>query len=216
MCACHPANSRARQNGAALPVTLMMLAVVMLLGVTAMQTSLLSEKASRNHRDRQIAFHAAEAALRDAALDLASTPGRNAAFPNVVGECRQDGLAAGLCLTGGLPLWPGRDFLVTAPSIEFGRFTGRRFPHGAASLSAQPPRYLVELVELQNIKGTATGATNFRRYRITAIGFGTRVSAQVVLQNVLEVVHNNGNTIGPGRLLSWREIGNWQEVSPQQ
>src|SRR5450830_497717 len=110
-----PDHCHRRQSGAALPVTLMMLVVVMLLGVAAMQTSLLSEKSSRNHRDRQIAFQAAEAALRDAALDLASTPGRNPAFPEVAGDCRRTGMAAGLCLAGALPLWQGQDFLIAAP-----------------------------------------------------------------------------------------------------
>lgn len=53
------------QNGAALIVSLLMLTVMTLLGVTAMQSNLLQEKMAGNFRDANTAFQAAEAALRD-------------------------------------------------------------------------------------------------------------------------------------------------------
>ena len=54
-----------RQQGAALIIALLMLIVLLMLGIGAMRISLQSEKMSRNQRDRQIAWQAAEAALLD-------------------------------------------------------------------------------------------------------------------------------------------------------
>jgi len=53
------------QRGAALIVSLMILLVMTLIGVTAMSSSNLEEKMAGNSRDMMLAFQAAEAALRD-------------------------------------------------------------------------------------------------------------------------------------------------------
>lgn len=63
------------QTGAALIVGLVMLLVMTMIGVSAMQTNLLEEKMAGNYRDRDLAFQAAEAALRDAEADI-ETSGR--------------------------------------------------------------------------------------------------------------------------------------------
>ncbi len=57
---------RARESGAALAVSLIMLLVMTLIGVTSMGTTNLEEKMAGNTRDRAIAFQAAESALREA------------------------------------------------------------------------------------------------------------------------------------------------------
>ena len=51
-----------------------MLVAVLLLGISAAQIALQGEKSSRNDRDRQIAFQAAEAALMDAEMDIEKSP----------------------------------------------------------------------------------------------------------------------------------------------
>lgn len=53
-----------RQSGVVLVVSLMMLVVMTLIGVTAMRGSNLEEKMAGNSRDRQLALQSAEAALR--------------------------------------------------------------------------------------------------------------------------------------------------------
>ena len=68
------ASCRRYQYGATLLVTLLMLVVVLLLGIAAAQIALQGEKSSRNDRDRQIAFQAAEAALLDAEMDIEQSP----------------------------------------------------------------------------------------------------------------------------------------------
>ncbi len=56
----------ARQSGATLVVALIMLMVLTLLGTTAMQSTTMEERMAGNTRDRNVAFQAAEAALREA------------------------------------------------------------------------------------------------------------------------------------------------------
>jgi type IV pilus assembly protein PilX len=65
-----PALTLRRQTGFSLIVALMMLIVIILLGVSASQMSINEERGSRNDRDRQIAFQAAEAAIKDAEYEI--------------------------------------------------------------------------------------------------------------------------------------------------
>ena len=62
-----------RDGGFSLIVALMMLIVIILLGVGASQMAVNEERAARNDRNRQIAFQAAEAALKDAESEILST-----------------------------------------------------------------------------------------------------------------------------------------------
>lgn len=60
------------QNGAVLAVSLLILVVLTIIGISSMVTTNLEEKMSGNFRDRQIAFNAAETALAYAE-DFANT-----------------------------------------------------------------------------------------------------------------------------------------------
>lgn len=55
-----------RQQGAVLIVSLLLLLIMTLLGVSAMQTTTLQERMAGNTRDRAVALQASEYALRDA------------------------------------------------------------------------------------------------------------------------------------------------------
>ncbi len=190
-------NSARRQRGAALLIVLLMLVVVMLLGVSSAQLTLMNEKSSRNDRDRHIAFQAAEAGLRDAERDIAGGRVTPEVFPDQAGACHDVGAHSGLCLaTVNVAPWRLTDFNAPAPSVSYGRFTGSSFPHGAASLPAQPPRYLIELIRLATADRQVV-----TRYRVTAVGYGPRRSTQVMLQTVLDAT-------SPSTRLSWREINN--------
>ena len=63
-------SSAASQSGAVLIVSLIMLLLLTLIGVTAMQTTSLEEKMAGNLRDKNLAFQAAESALRAAEHNL--------------------------------------------------------------------------------------------------------------------------------------------------
>ncbi len=72
-----------RQRGFSLIVALMMLIVIIILGISGSQMAINEERGARNDRDRQIAFQAAEAALRDAEFEIYSP---NAPACNLAGQ----------------------------------------------------------------------------------------------------------------------------------
>lgn len=186
------------QGGVSLVVSLIMLVVILLMGISAAQIALQGEKASRNDRDRQIALQSAEAALMDAELDIEGSPDPSIsrshmfASDSVLGFPETGcgtGIASvnlGLCAVANkesVPVWQAVDFLnasSSATSVPYGRFTGFSFQTGMASMPAREPRYIIEPVIFTYKGHSADSPPVF--FRITAIGFGVRDSTQVVLQ----------------------------------
>ena len=68
-----------RQGGFSLIVSLMMLIVIIILGISGSQMAINEERGSRADRDRQIAFQAAEAALKDAEFEIYGSPATRSA-----------------------------------------------------------------------------------------------------------------------------------------
>ena len=58
--------SQTKQHGASLFIALVILIVLSLIGVSTMRSAIVQERMNGNLRDKQLAFEAAEAALRDA------------------------------------------------------------------------------------------------------------------------------------------------------
>lgn len=184
------------QQGATLIVSLVMLLVVLMLSTSFAGMALMGEKAARNERDKHIAMHAAEAALADAEKDIensTATTSRSTIFSPYSTEGFTDGCGKGdenkyqgLCTndeSGQKDAWRTIDLASTdtgSPSVQFGRFTGRMMPSGAGPFPSQLPRYIIELM-LDDTPGQPTDTVYM--YRITAIGFGTDSSTQIVLQS---------------------------------
>ena len=61
-------SSRKTQGGAVLAVSLVFLVILTLVGVSAMQNTMLEEKMAGNVKDRNLAFQNAESAIREAEL----------------------------------------------------------------------------------------------------------------------------------------------------
>ncbi len=188
-----------RQRGVTLVMTLLMLAVVLLLATAAARLALQGEKSARNDRDRQIAFRAAEAALRDAEMDIEGVAESAASRAHLFTAAVLDELplAQGTCSGGeanpllgicraaddAMHAWQSVDFLSVGESmtaVPYGRFTGQVFPAGEGPLPALPPRYIVEFLPYRRV-GTSASTSDYL-YRITAVGFGTRSVTQVALQ----------------------------------
>jgi type IV pilus assembly protein PilX len=90
------------ERGFSLIVSLMMLIVIIILGISASQMAVNEERGSRADRDRQIAFQAAEAALKDAELEILGPPP-----PTTVPNCAYPGQTArgwGRMISGTLTL----------------------------------------------------------------------------------------------------------------
>ncbi|HEY4316245.1 MAG TPA: PilX N-terminal domain-containing pilus assembly protein [Herbaspirillum sp.] len=184
-----------RQRGAALLVALLMLIVLLMFGIAAIRIGLQSEKISRNWRDRQIAWQAAEAALLDGEYAVGHFP------------------APPPALFSDLP-----SALKTA-GADYGSLTGRIMQTGIGALPARRPRYLIETLPPRADRPAHDHST---RYRISAIGFGPDPDTTVVLQSIYRQTPDipgsankgkNGKgsdaavpSALPSMRLNWREI----------
>lgn len=161
-----------RQRGAALVISLMILIVMTLIGITGMSTSSLEEKMAGNSRDRALAFQAAEAALREAEGYYEGTiVSIGAAF---------DGTNAGLYPAG------------SSPDIyDDATWANSRTYSGAIDGVAEQPAYIIELLgevgdtsDDLNVSnyGESSGVGDLMAARVTARGVGGTDDTEVFLQ----------------------------------
>ena len=171
-----------QQRGSVLVVSLLILLVMTLLGITAMSTTTLEEKMAGNLRDKSIAFQAAEAALRDGEADLIKN---NIAESSFVAACTD-----GLCLpaaVGNPPQWEVVDWSASGTTTrKYGAATGTAALTGVAT----PPRYIIELLrDIPTSNGSLTmgiaAPQTKTAYRITAVGYGSNAMTTVMLQAVV-------------------------------
>ncbi len=152
------------QRGAALIVSLILLLVMTLLGATAMQGTVLEEKMAGNFRDMNLAFQAAEVALRDAESDI---PSRVSGLTNFSEDCTN-----GLCdATAGLSeVWTAN----SGNGVTLSTYTDTSL----LPLVVQQPQYWIEGYKVRPL-----GSASWKyQYRITAIGYGGNSNTQVILQ----------------------------------
>lgn len=176
---------RPGQAGFSLMAVLVMMVVLASLAFAGLNTSLLQERMAGNARDRQLATQAAEAALRDAEVDIEANLTADSTF---VTAC-----TAGLCVPGSMALvgatstqrWTSVDWSAGAnESRAYGSRTGAVALPG---VSAQP-RYIVELLpELPPASGQSahlgSASQAAQAFRITARAVGLRATTVVVLQS---------------------------------
>lgn len=163
------AQQRKKQQGSALIISLVILLALTLIGVQGMRTTTLEEKMSGNYLDNQIAFEAAESALKVAArwlngrivAPIADSSGTNDVW------------------TYGTPQ-PFNDSWWTSNAISAGADMGGL---SGQSLSAQP-MYYIEFRQKINtgreVGSLAQPPTYF--YLITARGQGGLANSVVLLQ----------------------------------
>ena len=167
--------SRKTQSGAALVVSMLILLVMTLIGISSLQTTTLEEKMASNTRERQQAFEAAEAAIAGAEAFVRNsiavtsnfdTDGSDGLYDNSVQE-RWKSLA-----------WDGTD------SLAYSTYT-------STYSGANPPRYIVEhygtatsggnQYNLGNY-GQGSGGGDVELFRITVRGTGADDRSPVFLQ----------------------------------
>lgn len=191
------------ENGVSLIVVLLLLVIVSMLGVASMQISMMGERGARNDRDMQLAWQSAESALVDAQIGIRGSGTNPIDSLTINTGCSADSSTRGFCRpdpSATKPLWLSTDFTNTsgtAPTAEFGTYTGRSFANaaGVANKGIQPalaPRYMVEDLgsaasgQGQQVTSNYNGASfasNFGHdYRVTAMGFGPRSDIQAVAQ----------------------------------
>jgi type IV pilus assembly protein PilX len=198
---------RKNERGFVLVTALIFLVALTILGISALGVNSQEEKMLGYSRDRQMAFQAADAALRDAERHLGTIAGS----PNFIANC-----AAGSGLyqvqTSGKPIWSalessgnckddawaGMSSAINAPSgksFKYGVLSGvGDFKLDASRTVASQPRFIIELLSMSTTSGSgvAEGSLAIGRspgsqkyvYRVTAVGFGQRLSTRVMLQAV--------------------------------
>ena len=188
------------QRGVSLIMVMIILTIVSLLGIAAIQISMMSERGARNDRDMQLAWQSAEAALMDAENDLfgPGTSSRRAVFTPVtdsslfIDGCGSTGNSIGLCrlVTTGKPSWLTVDFTdatSSATTTAYGKYTTGSFAAGGAGVQpVKVPRYIIEAIKDPgdtNGLMIAPGQSKYV-YRVTAMGFGPRSDIQAVVQMV--------------------------------
>jgi type IV pilus assembly protein PilX len=172
------------ENGMSLVIVLIFLTVLSLLGITAMQNSTLGANIARNEVDRNVAFQAAEAALKDAENDIRYR--RFNGNPCTSSDsCRAEAVnpsdfkvncTAGLCdsKTATTPVWDDiTKWSSSGASIEYGTYTGAP----AIPMVSKKPRYLVEYFKIGEAEVV----------RITAVGWGINRSTKTTLQTSVKV-----------------------------
>ena len=181
-------DSRLTQRGSALVVSLILMMVMTLIGLTAMQGTTLQQSMATNMRDRNLAFEAAEAALRDGEVWL-----------------RQQFLASGRPVsasTGTPNVWTRRtaervNGLANDP-VPFTQWTetqwqarARDYPIGSGeTLNGVAQQPLIVIEEWQFVPDTVSGQAfalqqGFQNYRITTRAVGGSPNAVVVLQTLV-------------------------------
>ncbi len=160
------------QTGAALVVSLLLLLVATLIGVTATQVTSLEERMAGNLRDRNLAFQAAESALRAGEAFLLTQGGEF------------------LCGTG---RYRGDDAVCPSPARDWASFActaenSVEYAGGTLSGLAAKPRYAIdEINHVCEPSGSELGAGAEKCYfRITACGFGGTTNAMVILQSTYQ------------------------------
>lgn len=171
-----------RQRGISLVVVLLFLVIMMGLGTTAIRTATIEEKLSGNERDQQIAFEAAEAALRDGERYVRQSLSASSGFSPACNS--------GLCIpsNNATAQWNTIDWTGAIP-LAYGSVTGiGAYPDTTV---ARAPRFIVELLpNMPPGAGSSLGLASRQSfgqgtpYRITAVGWGRRQTTQVMLQSV--------------------------------
>jgi len=186
-------STRQRQSGMSLFPALMFLLVLSVLGVSALNSTLMQDKMVSNTKDLNLAFQAAEAGLRDGEADVE----RNKTIwtpTSFSSACTN-----GLCVPPST--WPSPSSLDISKAIDWTN-TGLTRSYGSQTALpllpdvAAQPQYVIERIPpppgLPATPGSSVGIgcgvscppppTGFA-YRLTVLATGVRPETRVVLQS---------------------------------
>ncbi len=163
-----------KQTGVALFISLVLLLILTIIGVSAVQTTSLEVRMSRNEHDTLLAFQAAESALRDAEVQLegvantAAFNGTNGLYP--IADLGLDDVWEDA------NVWTGANSVVTANDID-----------GTAADARYIIEYLGAVVREENAHQQGDpyaegGVDRIEIFRITARGVGGTANSTVLLQ----------------------------------
>ena len=167
-----------RNRGMALFISLVLLLVLTIIGVSAVQTSTLETRMARNEHDVLLAFQAAESALRDAE-DAIETVASTVVFT----DAGNNGLWS-MPELGDAARWEDPDIWTGGGSVVTDTEVG--------DVVAAQPRYFIEHIASIEREENAhqiddpysmTATDRVEIFRITALGTGGTANARVMLQS---------------------------------
>lgn len=189
-------NLNTSQKGSVILLTIILMAVMSLLTISAYISNISDERGAYNIKDRAVALQSAESALRDAEKHVTSFVFSD---ENFTVACTTDAL----CLPdyNAIPIWKKLETdgntgwlagVDSAPSLRYGQKTGATALDSISTLkegTSKPPRYIIEVLVQPNIGSQRAPqygdqlATQYL-YRITTVGFGLNANTRVKLQSV--------------------------------
>lgn len=169
-----------RQSGSVLMVSLVILLVLTLLGVSGMNTTVMQERMAGNVQESLSAFQAAEAGLRDGEKDVALN------LYNGSASC-----SGGACepAATGLDVWKNPalvDWEAGTNTVVY----GARSNQDELENVARQPAYVIERLSVVErgmsiVEGTNYGTgSDSEWYRITAKGYGEFGQSEAMVQGV--------------------------------
>lgn len=175
--------NKSRQRGAVLVVGLLTLLVMTVIGISSMNTSNLEEKMAGNTRDREIAFQAAESALREAERAIeGGASGWSFDITCTNGRCD--------CTPATFTSSPCPEYWTDATINVWGTNTPtRHFTYSSAINNvASRAKYIIEYLGQYNVPDDPVCSTCPKRYyRITSLATGMTPSSRVMLQSTYRV-----------------------------
>jgi type IV pilus assembly protein PilX len=171
------------QRGVALFISLVLLLVLTIIGVSAVQTTSLEERMARNTHDSVLAFEAAEVALRSGETFLRTNVNSTALFP----------------VGGNNGLWKASDYGQTEHWQQANIWTGTnsvQLPNNSIAGVSKQPRYIIEWVasvqrsDNPYLQGSSYSALfdRIEIFRVTARGIGGSPNARVMLQSTYGLI----------------------------
>lgn len=166
---------QSKQQGVALFISLVLLLVLTIVGVSSVQTTSLEVRMARNHHDSTLAFQAAESALRDA-------ENRIEGLLNIAGF-DDDGPFYTVADLGQVDrwqeagVWTGASSLEADTNVDGVAEQPRMIIEHAASVIIEENAY-----QLEDPYG-AGGVGRIEMFRITVRGIGGSANARVLLQS---------------------------------
>ena len=182
-------SARSRQQGAVLYISLILLIILTIIGIAAARLQSGEAVMARNDNNHQLALQAAEAALRDAEINLADGNWSIAQFA-------QNNAGLYVLQTevqGGLPSCPGGCSI--ADIINWNAPAGASMPYTGPALANAPASPVATQVIIENLPPVAragdplctpTSQTqSCSVYRVTAHAVGGDASASATLQSII-------------------------------
>lgn len=172
----------AGSRGFVLIAALIFMILMTLIGLSVANSTTVEERMARNFRDQDVAFSAAEAALRDAKLHLSGAwqwPYAPVSLTAFAADCT-NGLCESIYTSRAAQPIDTVDFYgATAPGAN-SRIFGAVTSTTAISGVAAQPRYMIEVVCTNKLTDPPCDMV----YRVTAQAQGRFASTRVVLQEI--------------------------------